>query len=528
MADIIRPNYKYIPLIRGWNLTNFPFIEADFDAITSYQLWCKIVQYVNELIKNMDLTEKTVLDLYDYVYNYFATLDVQDEINNKLDEMSESGQLADIIAIYLNSNAIMAYNTVADMKASTNLVNGSFARTYGKLTYNDGYGNFYKIREVLSTDVVDDDNIVSITADPTIIAEKIPNKYLSDAIDSINDDIDNIEDNILDLETKINNKESKRKFILVGDSYAEGYGNQDLKGWAKYVIEYCNTNNMSAQEIYEGGSGFVHVGNSGHTFKTLLQTLTVENPDSITDIVVVGGYNDHDSSQSVIEASIEQFIEYCKETYINAKISIGMAGNNSTNNDGGMLIRNDLTSKVLPAYKNCVLYGANYLNGVEFSTHFYNNFYNDGVHLTDYSILGRTVYNILMGYGSNIYGKETTCTYTDSGLPNFRMYTTLNDGICSLRLPQNVHNNVSFNWTSNYVEITNSLNIPYMRYTQSASRITIPVDVDITYSGGTTKDTAYLVIENTRVVYLFTRNSYSNVTRIVIQANEVAVNTIGY
>ena len=40
--------------------------------------------------------------LQDYVNNYFNNLDVQDEIDNKLEEMKENGELADIIAQFIN------------------------------------------------------------------------------------------------------------------------------------------------------------------------------------------------------------------------------------------------------------------------------------------------------------------------------------------------------------------------------------------------------------------------------------------
>lgn len=82
MANIIKPSYKNIPYIKGWVLTNFPFIEADFDAITSYELWCKVVKYVNELISNMKLTQDAVNDLIDafaelkeYVDTYLTDID---------------------------------------------------------------------------------------------------------------------------------------------------------------------------------------------------------------------------------------------------------------------------------------------------------------------------------------------------------------------------------------------------------------------------------------------------------------------
>ena len=38
-----RKKYDYLPPFKGWVLENFPFIGADFDAMTNYQMMCKIV-----------------------------------------------------------------------------------------------------------------------------------------------------------------------------------------------------------------------------------------------------------------------------------------------------------------------------------------------------------------------------------------------------------------------------------------------------------------------------------------------------
>lgn len=90
-------------------LQNFPFIEEDFDALTNYGLLCKVVKYLNKIIDSQNevqgVTEEIVTafnNLYDYVKNYFDNLDVQEEIDNKLDEMTESGELASIIGEYIN------------------------------------------------------------------------------------------------------------------------------------------------------------------------------------------------------------------------------------------------------------------------------------------------------------------------------------------------------------------------------------------------------------------------------------------
>ena len=101
--------YKNLTPFKWFVLENFPFIEADFDALTSYQLWCKVVEYLNKTIDNMNLTGEQMenvtnafIELKNYVDNYFNNLDVQDEINNKLDEMVEDGTLSNLIEKYIN------------------------------------------------------------------------------------------------------------------------------------------------------------------------------------------------------------------------------------------------------------------------------------------------------------------------------------------------------------------------------------------------------------------------------------------
>lgn len=80
-----------------WCKSNFPFIEDTFEALDTYGLICKIVQYLNETKQNLNTTEDNVQNIYDFVSNYFDDLNVQTEINNKLDEMTNNGTLEDII-----------------------------------------------------------------------------------------------------------------------------------------------------------------------------------------------------------------------------------------------------------------------------------------------------------------------------------------------------------------------------------------------------------------------------------------------
>ena len=173
-------DYKKIHPFKWFVLQNFPFIEEDFDAITNYQLFCKLGEEINKVITSTNEMGNQVEELTNYVSTFFDNLDVQDEINNKLDEMAESGELTEIIAQYLQLAGLLCFNTKADMKGAENLVNGSFAKTYGTTTYNDGYGEFYKIRTIKNTDVVDDVNIIALTNYDNLVAELIPDIYKND------------------------------------------------------------------------------------------------------------------------------------------------------------------------------------------------------------------------------------------------------------------------------------------------------------------------------------------------------------
>lgn len=173
-------NFKQLVLMNLQALTNFPYIEKDFDAVTDYELLCLVVDHLNEVIKNSNEQNTVIQNLYnafvalkDYVDNYFDNLDVHEEIDNKLDKMAASGELADIIAQYLEVASVLGFDTKASLKSANNLVNGSITRTLGNHQYNDLGGAYYKIRTITSNDVIDDIKILSLSNYPTLVAEMI-------------------------------------------------------------------------------------------------------------------------------------------------------------------------------------------------------------------------------------------------------------------------------------------------------------------------------------------------------------------
>lgn len=129
-----------------------------------------VIPTVNNNADAVSKLQNLYLQLKQYVDNYFDNLDVQEEINNKLDEMAEDGTLANIINqdIFNELNekvdnnttnitnitskiakADYIFKTVSDMKQSTILENGNIAQTLGYFAENDGGGAFYTITNTL-------------------------------------------------------------------------------------------------------------------------------------------------------------------------------------------------------------------------------------------------------------------------------------------------------------------------------------------------------------------------------------------
>lgn len=185
-----------IPKFRRFVLQNFPFIEEDFDALTDYQLISKVVEYLNtviqsqnELITETERFESNITSdfeeleglfntLKNYVDNYFDNLDVQEEINNKLDDMVESGTLQEIITSYINSTALWVFDNVNSMKTATNLINGSYAKTLGYYAINDDGMGLYKIRTKTLDDTIDDGSLIELD-DNTLVAELVTKDKIS-------------------------------------------------------------------------------------------------------------------------------------------------------------------------------------------------------------------------------------------------------------------------------------------------------------------------------------------------------------
>ena len=153
---------------RNFVMQNFPFLEDDFDALTDYELFCKMIAYVRKVYKD----NKEILKKVDELYNYIMNLDLQDEVNNKLDEMADSGQLESIIALFLNVASMLTYDSVDDLKSAENVASGNIVYTAGYYEIDDGGSSYYQVREKTNEDVANDMNIIQLN-DANLVAELI-------------------------------------------------------------------------------------------------------------------------------------------------------------------------------------------------------------------------------------------------------------------------------------------------------------------------------------------------------------------
>ena len=306
---------------------------------------------------------KELQDLYvelkSYVDNYFENLDVQEEINNKLDEMAESGQLADIIAQYLGLAGVLAYDTISNMASATNIAEGSICKTLGETTYNDGKGAFYKVRTVTSGDVVDGVNIVALSVSNTLIAERIPDYRLNQLENSVT----GFDSRISSLEVGNINEE----IVIIGDSYLAGQSltNPTTENFGYLLMQKLGMNTNNFHIWAEGGSSFVIAGNQGHTWDTLITSKigTLSDPTKITKVILAGGYNDvNASSGSQIETAMASCIANAKTSFPNAKIYLTLIANNGANTAEGATARNTLKNRVFNTYSKCSNYGAIFID----------------------------------------------------------------------------------------------------------------------------------------------------------------------
>lgn len=108
-------SYKHVSPFKLACITNFPFIEADFDAITNYELLSLIVKYLNDVIDETNTTSENVKALAEAfnkllddvndaieeqnarIDEYFSDINIQTFVDNKINEMIETDEFQELL-----------------------------------------------------------------------------------------------------------------------------------------------------------------------------------------------------------------------------------------------------------------------------------------------------------------------------------------------------------------------------------------------------------------------------------------------
>lgn len=117
-------DYKDLHPFRFWCQKVLPLVYDD--SLSYYELLCKVVDYLNKTMEDVDTLEGDVTNLHkaygqlqDYINNYFNTLDVQEEINNKLDLMANNGTLN--ILLQMHARMVLPSNDVSGKTDTLNI-----------------------------------------------------------------------------------------------------------------------------------------------------------------------------------------------------------------------------------------------------------------------------------------------------------------------------------------------------------------------------------------------------------------------
>ena len=105
------PNYvdtQYVSGFKVWCQKVLPLVYDD--SLSYYETLCNVVSFLNKVIESTNASTENVSNLHKaytqlqaYVNSYFQSLSVQNEINNKLDQMANSGALSKLVKPFIDA-----------------------------------------------------------------------------------------------------------------------------------------------------------------------------------------------------------------------------------------------------------------------------------------------------------------------------------------------------------------------------------------------------------------------------------------
>ena len=246
-----------------------------------------------------------------------------------------------------------------------------------------------------------------------------------DVLDLQAEDLD-IRNDFAAADTQIVNESPKncipKRLVIVTDSYGENVGGET--SFLTPLQSYMNLSNDDFISMVEGGMGFAHVGNNGHTTYTLLQLMApnVTSPETITDVAFCMGINDITEDANDVRTGFSNAITYAKTIFTNARVHVGFVSNrkNKNSTQGLNYVTTLRLYQLLAQRLNC-----HYMTNIEYIMHDARYFQADNLHPTSTAgiSIADSVNHCLKGYtASHIeYPRMTEGLVAEAGV-------TISDG----------------------------------------------------------------------------------------------------
>lgn len=232
---------------------------------------------------------------------------------------------------------------------------------------------------------------------------------------------------INNINNTLNNLQKPKKYVFMGDSYADGYTpDGQVTSWITLLANKLGLTSGNYISTHASGYGFAF--SNSNNYITLLQNLQSDN--ELTDMYVCGGFNDRNFTSSVIDIGIENFYNLFKTKFPNAKLHLGFIGWGKLGSD----IRK-LKDTFMYYNISCLKYGIDFLNGCEFALHnYFKYFSSDGIHpnLKGQTSIANALYNCITKGSANVCETEPIYFTVEGGTSvNVNGATILNNGIVS-------------------------------------------------------------------------------------------------
>lgn len=301
------------------------------------------------------------------------------------------------------------------------------------------------------------------------------------------------------------NTEQNRRFVFIGDSYntdSTPAGGQKIVPWGKALGAKLGLSTSNYFSFGESGYGWV----AGRGYLTILQNNvnSITDPNTITDIFVLGGINDVNAELSEISNAIDAFATYALNIMPNATITIGFISWSSDVKCKTLainlqqLMQRKVSSKI------------NFMANGFMPLHWYPYIQSDGIHPTaagTEALVAGIVNYIKTGSNIQTYRAVDSVTLIDKTLPWSNLAINLEQVINGETL------NIKPVWTTTQMAFT-------------AKTISVGLNEQIgTYSGTLAKSTAITTIAIGDILYVTDTNAFYGFYKLLLLNNQVWIGT---